>query len=174
MPQEAEVFSFVCNCCGKEHVGIPAYGYDMPVDYFDIPVMDRGKRAVLGTDTCVIDRERYYIKGILDIPIVGYDEPITWGLWAKVTEADYAQYRKLLGLDGSAFQATGKIDVTMPGYNELDKAGQTYALRCDLVGQPVGLRPRILLHPVSHRLFVDCSLGVSPERASELIAFMPH
>ena len=40
---------------------------------------ERDARAIIGSDQCVIDQKCFLIRGCLEIPITGCDEPLLWG-----------------------------------------------------------------------------------------------
>ena len=43
------------------------------------------------SDQCIIDQQWFFIRGCLDIPILGSDEPFLWGLWVSVREEVFDQ-----------------------------------------------------------------------------------
>jgi hypothetical protein len=49
----------------------------------------RELRAIAGSDQCIIDQEEFYIRGCLEIPIIGTSEVFLWGLWARVKETAF-------------------------------------------------------------------------------------
>src|SRR3546814_7629832 len=64
-------FRFRCNSCGETHEGIPTFGADMPSIAQWISAADRPSRVDLGTDDCVVDGERFLVRGCLEIPVQG-------------------------------------------------------------------------------------------------------
>lgn len=167
-------FEFICACCGKPQRGSPAYGYDKPIDYFDIPENERGDRVQHDTDTCVIDRDQHYIKCTLDIPIIGAEEPLCWGVWIKLTAPAFKAYWKGIGADQSSFKEVGWLDCTLPGYNDLDRDGNLITLEVDVVGNPAGLRPSVYLRDRDHPLVRDQQNGLSWAQAKAYVSAMPH
>ncbi|MEO3416977.1 DUF2199 domain-containing protein [Roseovarius sp. CAU 1744] len=174
MTSGERVFEYTCVCCGIPRKGTPAFGYDMPIEVLDIPADERPDRVWLDPDICVIDERLFFVKGLLDIPIHGVKEPLSWGLWVTQTETELNAYEDARGTDRTGVVTRGQITVTMPGYAALDSNGKNHLLSCDLVGQPKGLRPVINLSPSEHVLYHDHKFGISWEKATELVAKVPH
>ena len=146
----------------------------MPIEVMDIPENERPERVWLDADICAIDDRQFFVKGLLDIPIQGVKEPLSWGLWVTQTEKELNAYEDALGTDRAGVVTQGQITVTMPGYSDLDQNGKNYRLDCELIGQRSGLRPTINLLPSEHILFRDHKFGISWARAIELVAKVPH
>lgn len=172
--QEKKIFEYKCTCCNEIQRGTPAYGYDMPVFYFDVPEEERKARIFLNTDTCVIDDKLFFIKGIIDIPIHGASEPLTWGVWVSQSEESFNLYRETMGTDCTGQGSFGWLAATMPGYNDLDERGNTVQLKCNAKWQTAGQRPVIQVQECDHPLYRDHHEGISWDRAIELVQLMPH
>ncbi|MFY2822717.1 DUF2199 domain-containing protein [Ruegeria sp. MALMAid1280] len=174
MSATERVFEYTCVCCGLPQRGTPSFGYDMPIEVFDIPESERPERVWLDPDVCVIDDKKFFVKGLLDIPIQGVKEPLSWGLWVTQTQAELEAYEDTRGTDRSGVVTSGQITVTMPGYEGFDRHGNNHVLNCELVGQPKGLRPLIKLRPTLHVLYDDATSGIGWDKATDLVARVPH
>jgi hypothetical protein len=87
--------SYKCGICGKTHGGLPMdMAYKNPADYFKIPPNERGERIKNNDDVCVIDDSEFYIRGVLPIPVIDFDNDFQWGTWARVEESDFKTYLK--------------------------------------------------------------------------------
>src|SRR5215471_5214851 len=83
---------YVCEICGQFHAGqYISLAYDSPDPYAALKD-DEKDRAHLGTDDCVIGNDQFYLRGIIELPIVGLDESFLWGAWAGVWEKDYDEF----------------------------------------------------------------------------------
>jgi len=50
--------NFVCRTCGQTHKGIPlSFAADFPDIYANMSESDRGTRALISSDQCIIDEE---------------------------------------------------------------------------------------------------------------------
>src|SRR5258708_6314038 len=79
--------SFVCHICGQTHDGLPpSFAADFPDMYAGLSEADRGSRALIGSDQCIIDEQWFFIRGCLEIPILESEDVFLWGLWASVKE----------------------------------------------------------------------------------------
>src|SRR3546814_13408683 len=84
-------FRFRFNSCGETHEGIPTFGADMPSIAQWISAADRPSRVDLGTDDCVVDGERFLVRGCLEIPVKGEADPFVWGVWVDLIQANFVQ-----------------------------------------------------------------------------------
>jgi len=89
--------TFNCSVCGKEHDSLPRdMAYHRPADYFEVPPDERDKRvwfdAERNPDLCVIDGSKFYLRGVLAVPIQGEIDEIRWGTWARVEEKDFRRF----------------------------------------------------------------------------------
>lgn len=92
--------AYICSVCGKEHDALPRdMAHHRPADYFEIPPDERGKRvwfdAETNPDLCVIDGSKFYLRGVLAVPIQGEADEFRWGTWAQVEEKDLRRYYEL-------------------------------------------------------------------------------
>lgn len=146
----------------------------MPIEVLDIPEDDRAKRVWLDPDICVIDDRLFFVRGLLDIPIHGVVEPLSWGLWVTQTEDEVNAYEDTRGTDRTGVVTKGQVTVTMPGYLDPDQTRPNSRLGCELLGRDRGLRPLIRLIPTDHALYRDHAFGISWDRAIELVSKVPH
>jgi len=47
---------------------------------------ERDTRALIGSDQCVIDPQWFFVRGCLEVSILGSDELFVWGLWVSTRE----------------------------------------------------------------------------------------
>ena len=67
---------YYCHTCGKHHDELPfAYGTDAPDAWLAIPANERLRRGELSSDQCVIDNEFFFVRGNLEIPVIGQATP---------------------------------------------------------------------------------------------------
>jgi hypothetical protein len=70
---------FVCSCCGKYHDELPlSYGSPAPYYWFLINPDEIEERCELTSDLCVIDNEYLFIRGCIEIPVKGQEQPFIW------------------------------------------------------------------------------------------------
>src|ERR1700743_642360 len=83
---------YLCNICKQFHPNLPiSYGYNEPNNYIAVPVDERQHRAILGPSQCVIDQQQYFVRGLIELPIIGLPEMLLWGVWATVWKEDFIE-----------------------------------------------------------------------------------
>lgn len=92
-------FQFHSKSCNQIHKGIPAFGSDSPAIVQWIPDAQRDKRVELGTDDCVVDGERFLVRGCLDIFVHGEKDHFVWSVLVGVSQSDFQEWSKSFYLD---------------------------------------------------------------------------
>ena len=160
-----------CTKCEKVHEGLPAIAYDAPLPYYELCEDDRVNNAMLTDDLCGIDGEHWFVRAVLEIPIVGHAETLEWGVWGSLSEANFNRYRETFDDDdqskiGPMFSW---FSSRLPGYPD------TFNLRCRIVPRDDRQRPLIEFHPEDmHTLVLDHRNGISLERAIEFVMPVLH
>src|SRR5262245_24587582 len=90
-----------CAKCGEIHIGVPlSFAADFPDMYANLTREERDTRAMIASDQCVIDQKWFFIRGCLEIPIHGRDEPFIFGVWASIREEFYDAIADCWTLEG--------------------------------------------------------------------------
>ena len=162
---------FRCTQCEKVHEGLPAIAFDYPAHYHDLAEAEREAKAVLTDDTCIIDEEHFFVRAVLEIPILGQHECLEWGVWGTLSSANFDRYQasfhdhdqSKLGPMFSWFASR------LPGYPE------TLGLRCNVLPRDGRMRPLVDFAPDDdHPLVLDKKNGISLERAIEFVMPVLH
>jgi hypothetical protein len=83
---------WTCRCCGKQYDALPmSYAPAAPAPLLSIPESERSERGEFSGDACVIDGERFPIRGCLEIPVTGCQDRITWGVWVSMSQRSSAE-----------------------------------------------------------------------------------
>lgn len=157
---DTNLFRFMCSECGVEHNGAPSFSYSMPSYCSDVPAEERAARTKLNDDFCIVDSEFFFIRTCLEIPIHGFAEPFTWGVWVSVSQANFELYAQGFKDPHQSGNYFGWFDNRLPFYP------QTLGLKTRALVQPAGKRPLLELEPTDHPLSIDQRDGVSRERAA--------
>jgi hypothetical protein len=157
--------SFLCSSCGQNHAGLPlSFAADYPDPYANLLAEARELRAVVSSDQCIIDQQEFYIRGCLEVPIVGTGEIFMWGLWARISETDFDQI-------SDYWESEGRENVIGPYKGRLANALSIYAdtlnQRIEIRISPVGTRPLFILEDAGTTLYGEQHLGLSPLKAAE-------
>lgn len=164
-------FEFKCTSCGEVHRGIPAFGADYPISVHDVQEEERSARVDLGSDDCVIDDKEFYVKGCIEIPVHGYDEPFVWGSWVSLSKESFTEYIRYYGEEKRAhigpFFGWHCGDFIV--YDE-----SCVNLKTRIYLRDNGVRPCIKLEPTDHQLAVEQREGISRARLIEIYETMLH
>ena len=52
-------------------------------------------RGKLDSDVCIIEGKDIFVRGCLEIPIIGHKDCFIWGVWVSVSEASFARILEL-------------------------------------------------------------------------------
>jgi hypothetical protein len=168
------IFAFKCNCCGEVHEGSPSIGYQMPDQYACLSEQQRAVMGKIGNDFCTITHEEgtdYFIRAVLEVPIHGVEEPFLWGVWVSLSEKSFTRYVETYDspVEGDGF--FGWVCNAIPVY-PYDRSRAA-----DVVVQPSGQRPKVLLHRAETEddpLVVDQTHGISIARAQQIAECALH
>lgn len=151
-----EVLRYRCSTCGEEHEGLPDLAFGSPLYYGQVPEAERSTRAVLTSDTCVIDNEDYFVRACLEVPIRGTRSTFVWGVWVSLSERNFRRYLELFQKDPPPDEGPyfGWLSNQLPGYEE------TFRLKTLVHLRPQGQRPTVELEPTDHPLAVHQQQGI--------------
>ena len=164
------MFAFRCRSCNEVHEGIPAFGWDWPIQYLEIPEGQRSQRCTLTSDTCVIDDEMFFIRGCLEIPVIGDDQVFSWGVWASLSPKNFEHFQELYSEPNRSHHGPffGWLNSHIWLYPDTINLKTMVHLRND------GIRPFVELEPTDHPLAVEQRDGITLERVREIYESMVH
>jgi hypothetical protein len=94
--------------------------FGLPDAIFSLPEEQRKTRAKIHTDLCSLDDSRYFIRGVVYVPVKGLGIDFGWGVWAEVSKDTFSHYHELYDKDGSNEPPTaGILANTPPGYDNI-------------------------------------------------------
>ncbi|MFZ1249396.1 MAG: DUF2199 domain-containing protein [Candidatus Saccharimonadales bacterium] len=164
-PSQSKAKHIVCGCCGKPLEGnLPALTYAMPA-YWDDDVAQL-PNSELGSDFCCIEGKSYFIRAVLQIPIIDSDQTLDWGVWVSLSETNAKRYSKVYGTPAELEEPIyfGWFSNILPDYPN------TLNLKANVHLQGGNCRPLIeLQHENDHPLCQEQHLGITLERAHEII-----
>jgi hypothetical protein len=112
-----------CPCCGVEvEASQMDVAFGLPDVIFALPQEQRDARARTHSDLCSLDDGRYFIRGVVYIPVQQLGTKFGWGVWAEVSEDAFLRYRELYDKDGSDEPyVAGVLANTPPDYIEVEQ-----------------------------------------------------
>ncbi len=107
-----------------------------------------------------------FLRGVIEIPIVGRDDCFRWGAWASLSEESF---RRALDL-----WTAEVIENEPPKFgwlsNNIDIYPNTLNLATHVHLRPGKLRPAIELEPTDHPLAIEQREGITLARVEEIVA----
>jgi hypothetical protein len=161
--------SYTCGTCEKPHDDLPDIASDRPDYWWSVPEEERERRIELTSDTCIVDREHYFIRGVIQIPIHGSKESFGFGVWVTQKDANFQKY--LENFESAEIGPFfGWLGTRLTCYPE-----DTLSLKTRAHFRGGKLRPAIELEPSDHPLSIDQREGISLARAWEIVHhYLPH
>ena len=160
---------FKCGCCDEIIDGIPTFAWQKPMSYFEVPEEERGE-VFITEDLCVIANKWFFVRGCIEIPVVGAEDPFIWGVWVSLSENNFMEFQTLLEMKeresfGPYF---GWLNASIPVYPETENLKTMLHIRNN------GIRAYIELEATEHPLSLEQKKGITIERVSELYAAIAH
>jgi hypothetical protein len=172
MASEKRSDSYFCDSCHEFHSGLPiSYAADSPDSYAWLKDSERKDRVVLGSDQCIIDEDKYFIRGVIELPVIGREDVFLWGVWASVWEKDFDEINahwETPGREGLIGPYKGRLN------NRLSEYPDTFNLKCIIRIQAVGSRPLFYIDEPEHPLAQEQIAGISVERIQAIAAHLAH
>lgn len=161
---------FTCSCCGEHHAELPL-SCSTAAPYVWDPGFADAPDSLLSSDQCVIKAQHYFVKGLVEIPVIGSDEVFSWAVWVSLSRDNFARAADMWDVPGreAAEPYFGWLTTELPIYSP-----STINLKTHLHTRPVGQRPFIELEPTDHPLAVEQRTGISPDRVREIAEEVLH
>lgn len=157
--------TYKCSTCGETHDDLPDISNDKPYYWYTIPGEERSSRAELTEDTCIIDGEDYFIRGVIYISIHDYHRDFGFGVWVSQKKENFYTYLS----NPDSEQIGPFFGWLSTEINYYDKSALSLKTMAHFAGP--GKRPRIEVEPSDHPLSVDQSEGISLAKAWEIVHF---
>ncbi|MFI5734154.1 DUF2199 domain-containing protein [Kribbella sp. NPDC051587] len=160
---------FQCRSCGEQHSGLPSAFHTEAPAYWR-PELDGAPGSELGSDQCVIDGEHFFVRGLIELPVIGTADTFVWGVWVSLSQESFQH------ISDRWFAEGREADPPYFGWlsTELDYSPSTLNLKTNLHSRPVGERPLIELEPTDHPLAVEQRDGITAARAQEIAERLLH
>lgn len=157
-------FEYRCGSCDLVHRGLPTWGADVPIAWLMATEEERSFGEI-NADLCTVHGD-YFIRGLLEIPIIGSTHRMVWGVWTSLSEESF----RIVNDRWEAPDRAGDeprfgwlcTQLPIPAYE------WEYPLKSLVYTQPPGVRPRIVLEATDHPLAVDQRTGITRERAESM------
>lgn len=150
-----------CAVCGNEHDELPDIGSAAPYQWRD--ELDNADDSLLTEDLCIVDGVDHFIRGVLEIPLIGQSDCFGWGVWVSLKKENFEIYREHFDSDaiGPFF---GWLSTAIDWFPE-----ETLNLPTTVKFVGGGTRPRIFVNACDHQLRLDQQAGITLETAWRIV-----
>jgi hypothetical protein len=144
------------------------YAYDAPV-YWS-PEVSSSPNSYLNTDICVIRDHDFFVRGLIEIPLIGSDRAFRYGAWVSLSKKNFDRMIDL-------WDNPSLLDE--PPYfgwlsNSIDLYPETLNLKTNVSFRDIGQRPYIELEPTDHPLAIEQREGISVDRVRQIAERSMH
>ena len=167
MIKNKPIFSYTCSGCGELHEGAPSFSWNEPLNYHCLSDEDKEK-AKLSEDLCVINDGGFFVRGVIEVPIIDFDDPFMWGVWVSQSEENFNFYAEHFDEDLLGRETFGWLSTQLPIYED------TVNLKTIVQFQNENMRPKIYIQECDHQLSHDFHNGITSEKAIEMANEIMH
>jgi hypothetical protein len=126
--------------------------------------LDSSCATFLDSEYCAIDNEDFFVRGIIELPVIGAAENFCWGVWGSLSRDNF---EALIRAGESKVQPEKMkmfswLSTQIAGYPD------TLSLEMITVIQEPGTRPQFQLERSDHPLALEFYGGITPERVKEI------
>ncbi|WP_455711921.1 DUF2199 domain-containing protein [Streptomyces erythrochromogenes] len=127
--------------------------------------------CLLSPEQCVVRGRHYFVKGLIEIPVIGSEDVFSWGVWVSLSRENFSRAADLWDEPGREGEQPyfGWLTTELPVYS-----ATTLNLRTNVHTRPVGERPYVELEPTDHPLAVEQRKGITLDRVREIAAAVLH
>jgi hypothetical protein len=162
---------FTCSVCGGYHEErMLDVRLTLPGPIFALDEEERDRRAQISDDMCSLDDGRFFLRGLLEIPIPELHSRFAYGAWVELRQADWQRAVRLWD------DPAGMEEPPFSGYltDDLAPYAATSGLAALLQLEEVDRVPSIEVVDRSHPLGRDQLHGITIARSDELAAVVLH
>jgi len=121
-------------------------------------------KSFLDEEYCAVDDEDFFVRGVIELPILGSAETFRWGVWGSLSQANFETLLK-------ADQSEERSDFE-PMFSwlstQISSYPDTLSLKMYAHIQEPGTRPQFSLEPSDHPLAQEFRHGITPERVKQI------
>ncbi|MCI0431111.1 MAG: DUF2199 domain-containing protein [Rhodospirillales bacterium] len=165
-------FAWTCRCCGKQFSTLPLdFAFEWPAHWAGLSGEER-EESFLSSDICMIGEDRF-IRGCIEIPVLGTSECFVWGVWTSLSEASLQRAHELWNapeIDPDEPARFGWLSSELKAVYGVS----TLNLKTSVRFRGNTLRPLIQVEPGEHPLAREQAAGMTVDRVQEIAAALLH
>lgn len=131
------------------------------------PAADDDPESGLTADQCVLHGTRFFVRGLLVLPVRDAEDDFTWGTWVEVSSGSFERMSELWQTPHREREPPypGWLANALPAY-----ARSTLGMLARLRTQPVGRAPLVEVSADDHPLSAEQHDGITLARVAEIAA----
>lgn len=135
------------------------------------PSFENDPDSMLSSDQCVMRGQHFFIRGLIEIPVIGSEDVFSWGVWVSLSKDNFARALEVWNTEGREAEKPyfGWLSTELALYSE-----STTDLKTNAHTRLVGTRPFIELEFTDHPLAVEQRNGITHARVREIAAAVLH
>ncbi|RAJ72686.1 MULTISPECIES: DUF2199 domain-containing protein [unclassified Streptomyces] len=126
--------------------------------------------CLLSADQCVVRGRHYFVKGMIEIPVIDSEGVFSWGVWVSLSRESFSRAADLWDTPGREAEQPYFGWLT----TDLSLYPTTLNLKTHVHTRPVGERPFVELEPTDHPLAVEQRTGITLDRVREIATAVLH
>lgn len=167
-----------CGTCDEWHTGpLLDLGFDAPHYWSSdferchrwslLPSgsLEKTCRSFLDSEYCAIDDEYFFVRGVIELPIIGTAESFRWGVWGSLSSANF---EALIRADENN-ERPESLQMFSWLSSRIQEYPDTLSLKMTALIQEPGTRPNFRLERADHPLAKEYHDGIPPERVKEIM-----
>ena len=175
--EDLDSLRWKCGSCEEWHYGACLdFGFDFPAYWTkeddennQADWLETGSTelptTLLTDDICIRNGEDYFIRGRIELPIIGTAETFCWGVWGSLSRENF---QKIIDMD----EDPEPVELS-PMFswlsNNIDNYPETLNLKMYAHVQAQNRRPIFELELTEHPLSQEYHHGITPERVKEIM-----
>jgi hypothetical protein len=156
--------SWKCQICGVELDDMPmCFGVDAPWRAL-VAESEFVQRVELTPDQCVVDKNSFFVRGHIEVPIHVIQESVAFSVWASLSEVSFKHMSERWESPDRA------SDPPYFGWlcSPIEAYPSTIHLKLSVQSRSPGLTPLFTVEPTDHPLAIDQHNGISIEHWHEI------
>ncbi len=132
--------------------------------------LDR-RGSTLGEETCIIRRQIFFIRGLIEIPVKARTTSFVWNVWSSLSAEGF---QAMLDRWTSPDRASDPAYLGLLSNDLFPAYPRSLNLKLSVQTRDLGQRPSFELEPNDHPLAVDQHRGISVDRVREINSLLLH
>lgn len=156
-----------CATCDEWHHG-PCldFSYQTPFYWDERYKSSTEPNTFLNEDLCAIEDKDFFVRGLIEIPILGTAKSFCWGVWGSLSRENFETTRRTM-YDPTRVQLAPMFSWLSTSLAEYP---ETLSLKMYAHVREVGLCPSFEVQETDHPLSQEFHNGITPARVKELMA----